>query len=88
MLPDRLIPIRGPTLESLSTPDVVDEYIDMAVLGSDLIGQGAHLLGVKMVNGYGDANAAKLRDQIGPSPRSFQGGRTRSGASLSSGRCR
>src|SRR5439155_23182855 len=65
MLPDRLVPIRGPTLEFLSTPDVVDEHVDVAVLCSDLIGEHTHLLGVEMVDGQGDANAAQLRDQLG-----------------------
>jgi len=60
MLPDRLVPIRRSALQLLSAPDIVDEYVDVAVLVANLIGQGEHLLGVKMVDGQGDANAAEL----------------------------
>ena len=37
----------------------------MAVLGSNLVGQVTHLLRVEMVDGNCNANAAKLRDEIG-----------------------
>ena len=43
LTPERHIPVARASFEQLGSPDVVDEHIDVAVLGSDLLRQALHL---------------------------------------------
>src|SRR5882672_6776630 len=62
--PDGRVPLRGPALEQLAAPDVVDEHVDVAVIGPDPVGQGLHSSGIEMVDGDRDAGPAQARDEL------------------------
>jgi hypothetical protein len=64
-LPYGRVPLRGSALEQLAAPDVVDEHIDVAVGGPDLLGQRFHLDGIEVVDRDRDAGAAEARDDLG-----------------------
>ena len=64
VFPDRRIPVSWAALEFLRAPDVVHQHVQVPVLASHAIGQGAHLLGVEMVHGHRDPQATTLRDKL------------------------
>ena len=65
VLPDRRVPLTRAALEQLAAPDVVDEHVDVAVLGPDPLGQVLHLIGVEVVDCDRDAVAAEGGDELG-----------------------
>ena len=64
-LPDGRVPLRGAALEQLGAPDVIDEHVDVAVIPPDPLGQPRDLIGLEMIGGRGDADAAQPRDELG-----------------------
>ena len=64
-LPDGRVPLGRPALEQLTAPDVVDEHVDVAVIGLDARGQGLYLVLLEMVDGSRDPDAAEARDEVG-----------------------
>lgn len=59
VLPDRGVPVRGPTLEAFSAPDVVDQHGDAAVLVTNALSQARDLVGVEMIDLPRDPGAAE-----------------------------
>src|SRR5438876_6582548 len=64
VVPDGCVPLRGTALELLTTPDVVDQHVDMSVPIADAIGERPHLMRVEMVNRRGNAGATEAGDQL------------------------
>ena len=64
VLPDRPVPLRGPALQQLAAPDVVDEHVDVPELVADPFGEPAHLVGVEMIDRDRDSRAAEMRDEL------------------------
>ena len=60
-----LFHVGGRPLEDLGAPDVVDQDVDGAVVAANLVGEGAHLTGVEVIDLDRDALAAQLVDQCG-----------------------
>src|SRR6266850_619178 len=58
------VPLRGPALEQLAAPDVVDEHVDVAVIGPDPVGQGLHSSGIQVVESDRDAAPTQARDEL------------------------
>ncbi len=65
VLPHRPAPGVGRSLEHLGAPDVVDQDVDVSVVGLEPPGQHAHLRHVEVVDLHGDAGTAQFRDQFG-----------------------
>ena len=65
VLPDRRVPRRRRALENLGAPDVVDQDVDVAVIGADPVGEGSHLCGSRWSTWIGDADPAELGDELG-----------------------
>src|SRR6187455_2979323 len=65
-LPYRRVPLRWSTLQHFGAPDVVDEHVDAAMLGTDTCGQSRDLRRFEMVDGDGTAPAAEFGHQLEP----------------------
>ncbi len=61
VLPDRCVPLR----QGLRAPDVVDEYVDVAVVVPCSLRQGFHLVGLQMVDRDGDTCATEVSHELG-----------------------
>jgi hypothetical protein len=60
VVPDRLVPFE----QFLAAPDVADEDVEAAVLGSNALNEPADIVGDQMVDAERDAAAAGRRDQL------------------------
>jgi hypothetical protein len=64
VIPSWRVPVGRTTFQQFRTPDVVDQNVDVAVLGLDLCGPAPHLIGVEMVDRDRDTGAPEARDQF------------------------
>jgi hypothetical protein len=62
--PDRRVPVRRAALEDLGAPDVVDEYVDVAVVGPDPLGQRVDLVGFQVIDRDRYAGAPEPGDEV------------------------